>query len=159
MANGAATGPAGKIIGIVELPENVTLKWQNNATSVQLGRLYSVWCILFVVLLNVYSIYLHQFFFSHNSFIQGYGMTNCTPMSGRARGNGLMARGGANASFKVAGSTGALAMLRKHEFMHVGNMYACWLERKCKKANNGSLLLIIFELRIDGSSEDCNMLM
>ena len=43
-----ATGPAapsmpmGKIIGIVELPENVTLKWQNGATSVQLGRLYSV---------------------------------------------------------------------------------------------------------------------
>ena len=68
MANGAATGPAGTIIGIVELPENVTLKWENNATSVQLGRLYSVWCILFVVLSNVYSIYLHQFFFQPQQF-------------------------------------------------------------------------------------------
>ena len=62
MANGAATAPAGKIVGVVDGPENVTLKWQNNATSVQLGRLHSVWCILFVVLSNVYSIYLHQFF-------------------------------------------------------------------------------------------------
>ena len=81
---------------------------------------FCLWCFqMFIVFTYI------NFFFSHNSFIQGYGMTNCTPMSGRAHGNGLMARGGANASFKVAGSTGALAMLRKREFMHVGNMYAC----------------------------------
>ena len=51
-------------------------------------------------------------------------MMNSTPMSGRARGNGVMAHGGANAFSKVAGSTGALAVRRKHEFIHMDNIYA-----------------------------------